>query len=179
MATDLAAFSSAEKAHLISLFYRVGVWISHVDDAGEDVADRAEAAMLTRLLQKVVSNPARCVLVRELAAEALRQRQNWPRWATLNDSFIADAQQGVKILKPICAPHELADFIVGLRALGEMVAMASDEEAMAEDVSEAFGVPLLTRIRNALFQPRKPCARNISPLEDNALTELARALNNV
>ena len=179
MATDLSVFSSAEKAHLIALFYRVGVWISHADDSGEDVADKAEATMLARLLQKVASNPARCTLVREIAAESLRQRQNWPRWAALNDSFIADAQQGVRILKPICDPRELADFIVGLRALGEMVAMASDEDAMAEDVSEAFGAPLLTRIRNCLFPPRKPCARNISPLEDNALTELARALNNV
>ncbi len=179
MATDLSAFSSAEKAHLIALFYRVGVWISHADDAGEDLADQAEASMLTRLLQKVVDNPARCILVREVAAEALRQRQNWPRWASQNETFITDAQQGVRILKPICAPQELADFIAGLRALAEMVAMASDEDAMAEDVSEAFGVPLLVRIRNALFPPRKPCARNISPIEDNALTELARALNNV
>ena len=117
--------------------------------------------------------------MREIAGEALRQTQNWPRWASQNESFIADAQQGIRILKPVCDPQEVTEFIIGLRALAEAVAMASDEEAMAEDVSEAFAVPLLTRIRDALFPPRKPCARNISPLEDNALTVLARALNNV
>ncbi|MES2728622.1 MAG: hypothetical protein V4621_00805 [Pseudomonadota bacterium] len=179
MTTDLNAFSSSEKAHLMSLFYRVGVWISHADDAGAEIADAVEAAMLTRLLQKVVDNPARTALVRDIAAEALRQRGNWARWAAQIDTFIPDAQQGVRILKPVCGQDEVMDFIYGLRALGEAVAMASDEDAMAEDVSEALGGSLLTRIRDALFPPRKACARNISPLEDNALTELARALNNV
>lgn len=179
MATDLSIFQPSEKAQLIALFYRVGIWISQVDDDGGDEADNTEEATLTRLLGNVANNRNRSVLVREIAAEALRQKNNWPRWGENLDQFIAEAQEGVRLLKPVCSPVELTDFIVGLRALAEAVAMANHEDSAAQDHHGGQEGPgLLERIKSLLPGP-KLNARNISPVEDDALTELAQALKQI
>lgn len=179
MTTDLSIFPATEKIQLIALFYRVGIWISQVDDDGADAADATEEATLERLLANVASNKNRCQLVREIAGEALRQKGNWPRWQENLDGFIAEAQDGVRLLRPVCSPAELTDFIVGLRALAEAVAMANHEESTAADNDGADLKPGLFDRLKALLPAPKLNARNISPVEDDALTELARALKQV
>jgi hypothetical protein len=178
MTTYLAMFPPNERAHLISLFYRAGMWISQVDDDGAQSADDVEAQTLARLLGNVAKNPQRSAFVREVAGEALRQKDNWTRWNGNLDQFIGEAQQGVRILKPIASPPEIIDFIAGLRALAEAVAMANHEDSDAEDHTDIEEGGILGKLKRLLPQP-KLSARNISPLEDDALTELARALKQV
>jgi hypothetical protein len=97
---ELSRFLPEDQDLLVGLFYRVGLWISHIDDTDEDeTSETAEHEQLLRVLAKISKTESAAGLVREVADEAVRQKQSWARWERRSDSLLEDVGRGLKLLK--------------------------------------------------------------------------------
>lgn len=79
--SELQRFLPADQELLVSLFYRIGNWMSHIDDTDTDGASEdLERQHMMNVLKKLSENKKAGALCNELAEETLRQKDSWARW---------------------------------------------------------------------------------------------------
>lgn len=178
--SELSRFLPEDQDLLVGLFYRVGLWISHVDDTDEDeTSETAEHAQLLRVLTKISKTESVAGLVREIAEEAGRQKQSWTRWARGGDALLGDVGRGLKLLKGQGVEGEIASFRKSLMFIGTSVARAYREDEDMERtgqgglgwLSEKAGEMLTAVVDREAYRDL-----SISPAEDTALSELLDVL---
>ncbi|MGE4312790.1 MAG: hypothetical protein AB7E85_00790 [Pseudobdellovibrionaceae bacterium] len=182
--SELARFVPAEQAFLAGVFFKLGIWMSHVDDDGEEdgASDEKEREVLLKTLSKLAAHYQRSMpLVSEMAMESVRQQTNHARWEAEEEKAVADAAEAARMIKNAYSDAEYAKFKAACMDVTTRVACAFREDAAAGGadsglsafISKAGG--LFGRLSGSGLQAEK----NISPAEDSALTELANALSKV
>ncbi|HOO52537.1 MAG TPA: hypothetical protein PLK94_14775 [Alphaproteobacteria bacterium] len=174
--SGLQRFVPNERELLSGVFYRIGYWISHVDDTDEgDESEKIEHDHLIRTLTKISNSPKAGALVVEMAQESLRQEQSWLRWESANDDILKDVSACAGLIKGQGTPEEYKIFSKACMMIATAVAHAFREEP--DNMPEAEGYfAWLTEKANTLVLSLTDKEGlkdlSISPEEDNALHEL-------
>lgn len=127
---DLTVFSKEERGFLISIPYRVGVWISEVDD---NTDSRMDDVQERRTLEKMISNLAAKSGKIPFGAAIMRDIENnksvWPAWqnACAEERILGDIEKAIRLCKSKISDAELAQFKKATWQIGIMVAQAYGE----------------------------------------------------
>ena len=178
--SELERFLPADQDLLVGLFYRVGRWMSDIDDtdAGAN-SEKKEEAQMFGILTKLSQSKNVGVLCNEIASEALRQKGSWARWSKKVDTVIDDVVKAKSLIKGQGTHEEFNLFGRSLVSIATSVARAYREASDAEIEKSGLLGWLSDKKANmalALLDPQAHKDLNVSPAEDSALTELIDAL---
>lgn len=176
----LAALSPADRRLLMSLPYRVGLYVSFSDTSGGWEAQEAEIQSLTNILREYSEDYCHSELAQGVLMETLRDRAQWPSWSQGIETVPREAQEAVRLLERNFSDKEVHDFKEILIDIALSVAMAFREGA-AEREPPPFSV--FDSLRKTILRlvggsgKRDPFAHmNISASEKTALMRLCRGL---
>ena len=179
--SELQRFLPADQDLLVSLFYRIGQWMSHIDDTDtSDHSENLEEEQMLKVLTKLSKSANSGPLANEIAAEAIRQKGSWARWAKQTDNVLADVTKAKALIKGQATQDEFVAYGRSLVTIATAVARAYRE---AEDVEEAEEKGFFSwlsekkaHVTLALTDAEAHKDLNISPAEDSALNDLVMTL---
>ena len=118
-----------DKELIISLPYRVGVWISHSDDVGGEEADENEKTALNNILAGFTQDVFGSEVVQFVMAETVSHKESWESWSkrTNKDEISKDCSHAIEILKRYVDEKEVSAFKQRLYEIAEAVALAFRE----------------------------------------------------
>lgn len=167
---------------LISLPYRVGVWLSHVDDHGGDQADEDEKKALASIIDGFTRDVFGSEVVQYIMMETLEKKDHWEAWANNTDDIHKDCQRAIDILNEVVEEKEVSAFKRRLIEIAEAVALAFREYDSLDFVTKI-------KVYTMYYKERYKAAKknltyksidqflNISLKERQALYQLANTLN--
>jgi len=174
--SGLQRFVPKEQELLSGILYRIGYWISHVDDTDEgEESEQIEHRQLIGSLQKISKAPKAGALVNEMASESLRQEQSWSRWQDMNDAILDDVALAANLVKGQGTPEEYNVFSKACMMVATSVAHAFREEPDNMPENDGYFSWLAEKANNlvmSLTDKEGMKDMNVSPEEDNALHEL-------
>ncbi len=177
----LEKFSAAERALLVSLPYRAGVWISRIDrSGGVDASDR-EMHALERIVDKKAASMFESAFVHEVMVELCAHKSDWPQWGASNADVAADCQNAVKLIREKLTPHDVEGYCRNILFIGVEVAKAFREFDLNAPLSVRLSALLngmMDKLSGLAHGPEHDSGGllNISYEEDIALSGLSKAL---
>lgn len=176
----LEKFSADERDVLVSLPYRVGVWISRADNTGYPESAGAELAALERIILRKARGMFESAFVHEVMAETCAQKSQWPQWAARAQDVSADCEKAVAVIAAKLSKRDLDAYRRNVMYIAVEVAKAFREfDVQASRFSRAVDSfrRFLDRIAGvAGGAPEGGDWRRISFEEDVALADLSKAL---
>ena len=179
---DLGVFPFEEKDLLVSLPYRVGAWISSVDDEGDDKADDQEVVAIKKVIQVTGKRHVDDTAIDDIARECLMAEGMFDTWSRQTSSILSDAKVAVELLRGRVSSKEAEDYGVFLMEIGTSVAKAFREEGYGwdDEKTSAFDFSNISDKVSGFLGKVAPSSKhgemNVSPAEDSALTDLAKAV---
>ena len=173
---DLSKFSAQERNLLVSLPYRVGVWISNVDDnAGTQIDDKDERKVLEQTIAKFAEASDKIPVAAAVMQDVQSSKSSWVHWDSraTEASVLDDASKVVEITKGHFDDKQLNQYRETIWRIGVFVAQAYGEHVDPDNemhFNNFFG-RLLGKSPKAGKNPE-----NMSPKEKQALTKLKAAL---
>lgn len=125
--TFLQQLPNDDRELLISLPYRVGVWLSHIDDHGGDEADDEEKRALASIIDGFTRDVFGSEVVQYIMMETLEKKDHWEAWANNTDDIHKDCQRAIDILNEAVEEKEVSAFKRRLIEIAEAVALAFRE----------------------------------------------------
>ncbi len=168
---------------LVSLPYRVGLYVSESDQSGGDDSDEAEMRALESIITAYSQEVFGSETVQYVISETVNRKAEWDIWGENLDTIESQCHQAVDILSSAVDDKEVSSFKRHLIEIGESVALAFREYGDS--------TPMLDKIRIYMYymKSRKEAVSkgiipmewdqfiNISLDERKALQRLAQALN--
>jgi len=176
----LSDFSEEDRETLISLPYRLGVWISDAEDEEGDLDDEKEMKALKHSILAIAKLNEGSPFVQELTRETIRARERWDEW--YGESFTAtkDLKRLVPSLRSQLGEGEYKAFRKAIMEIAKTVAEAYGEFGDWDDEDEeGFLSGLMSKVTSrfsVLSDGDSNHPMNISPGEQSALSELANIL---
>jgi hypothetical protein len=171
--------SPADEELLISLPYRIGLYVSHADITGGWDAQESEIQSLTEILRDYSNDFCKTEFSQKILMDCLAMRGKWPGWSQEVESVPAQSDRAMALLQPMMSEKELSGFCEVLGDIALAVAMAFREDAGA-DGEDRKGRPIvqeiLARLVGILSEKNPLDHINISDSERAALKKLARSL---
>ena len=178
--TALSEFLPEHQNILIGLPYKVGMYMSHADDAHGEVDDEREVKALERCIRAIAGLHEDKPLTSEIMRACLASKEEWDVWG--NHSFNAPdaARQAVEILTAKASEQELKNYREALMEIATTVAQAYGEFGEFDEEDEGGGLSgLLGKITSKLSgmsAEDKDHPMNVSASEGEALMVLRAAL---
>lgn len=170
----LSQLTPRDEALLVSLPYRVGLFVSYADTTGGWDAQEQEMQSLTNILREFTEDYCKSEFAQKVLLETMRQRQNWPVWSQKIENVPREAQQIMSVLKPMFYEKQLSSFREVLIDIALSVAMAFREESEERQNKPSLVDGLLSLISRAPPDPLEHM--NISAHEKTALLRLCQGL---
>ncbi len=181
----LDQLSTEQRTLLVSLPYRVGLFISQSDETGGDDSDEAEMLALSSIITAYSQEVFGAETVQYVISETVRRKPEWKEWSKDLDTIEGQCHRAIDILSDHVDVKEVSAFKNHLIEIGESVALAFREYGKE--------TPLMDKIRVYLFymkgkrhaakigMPYKDWEQfiNISLDERKALRRIAGALNTI
>ena len=176
----LEQFSASEQVLLVTLPYRVGLWISMSDTTGGAMADAQERATLARIIAASARSNFSSPFVHEVMKACFERRSEWAQWRENIDRIPRECQQVVGTLEGRLNGRDVLAYRQEVMSIANNVARAFREQG-PDGKSGVFG----HRVRGVLDAFIGLIRRekfdsvdllNISVKEDVALGTLAEAL---
>lgn len=165
---------------LIGIFYRVGFWISHIDDTDiSEESEQIEQQHLLRALQKISTAKGATEFIRELAAEAMRRSGDQAHWLGQEETLLEDVNQAARMMRLQATEEDYRSFGKSVMFAATSVARAFREEPETKDEEGGAMSRLLEKASSlvgAVTDREAYQDMSISPAEDTALHELSVAL---
>jgi hypothetical protein len=117
-----------QRETIISLPYRVGLWVSDSDSSGGDEANTNEIQALSNILHGFNEDMFGSETMQYIMSETLAKRDHWPQWSKDVASVPQDCRLAIDILKEKASVKDVNAFRNHLMEIGEAVAMAFHEE---------------------------------------------------
>jgi hypothetical protein len=173
--TALSEFTDEQVSLLISLPYKVGVWISYTDDAEGEDDDEREMKALRSCLRAVAKLHEGNGLISEIMTRCLQSQDEWSVWA--DDSFHvpADAFRAMEAIKGRAPAKTIKAFRAVMMEIATAVAQAYGEFGEFEDEGEGFFGKIIGAFAKLGYDDKNH-PMNVSAAEDSALSQLAEAL---
>lgn len=176
-------FTEEQRAFLIALPYRTGLWISQCDITGGEEAAVREHEALETIVTAFSEDFCKSEFVEELMRLTVAQAENWEGWQADIDAVPAECRRAVDMLAPLLERKDVNSFKVTLLEIASTVAEAYREE---EEDEPGLMPRLLSEMRFVMDRfsanvYRRPVAArdrfmNISAAEKAALAALTAAL---
>ncbi len=181
--SELSRFPPADQDILVSVFYRIGLWMSGIDDTDiGDHSENIENELMLRTLGTIASSRVFGALAADIAFEALRQKGSWEHWANTSDSAVSDIPQVKSILEAQATGEESILYGNALMAIATSVARAYREADDAEGLNQSLWGRIHEKKEHfvlRLLDRDSYTDLNISPAEDTALQQLLEAWSKV
>ncbi|MCI0405128.1 MAG: hypothetical protein L0209_03485, partial [candidate division Zixibacteria bacterium] len=177
----LSAFSAGELELLVGLPYRVGVLISHAEDDEGNVDDEREKMTLESCLRGVAGLHTDEPLIRDIAQETLRRKDQWQEWAETDLTVEADARRAAALLFRKASLQEAKDYRAFVMEIAWTVARTYGEfTSFKEDKGSGVFNTLVGKIVggfSSIARSDTGHPMNISAAEDSILSALSDALD--
>ena len=174
--TALSAFSKDEIGLVVSLPYKVGMWISYADDQDGEGDDAREQKTLAACLRQFARLSADKPFLSEIMQECLRREDEWAGWADESFSVLEDIKKAVPVLRQKATVDEIKALKRALMEIGTAVAQAFGEfGAFDEAEREGFFSKVIGRL-SGLADSDAGHPMNVSAAEDSALEKLRAVL---
>lgn len=164
-----------ERELIISLPYRVGVWMSHMDDEEGGKDDRNEKQAMMNIINGIAESIEVPAFVREIMKEVVASKDRWQEWGKNAIDIIPDVERAADFLKQRIGAKDRRNYKRLLLKIAGSVAGAYGEFG---EFDKEKG--MMDRIRDWLSERgRKKQAidfMNISSSEDAAIKKLMAAL---
>jgi hypothetical protein len=161
--------SATEDELVIKLPFRVGLWLSRVDDQRGILDDKVERAALRKAIENVARYHVSSPFVRNALANTLANQDKWVEWAAGVDTVLGDCAVALEMVGAQGQPEDLKAYRAVLMQTAICVAEAYQEET-PKPKEPNYGPPLPASA-NDLGIPD-----NISTKEKEALGKLRAAL---
>lgn len=170
-------FLEEEIVLLVSLPYRVGVWMSQADDdASTERDDEQEQRALEAVLRKMAGEKDETPFVAAVARETLTYPDYWSDWGQQLDTLMDDIQKALVLVDGRLPKENARNYRKCLWGVAKAVAHAFGEfEGAEEDTKPSFIGKLLDKIsdKKGVLDDNP---ENMSPAEREALKKLRKAL---
>lgn len=153
--------SPQDEETIVSLPYRIGLYVSYADVTGGWDAQESELQSLSGILREFSEDFCKSEFTQKVLMETLMQRAKWPSWAKNINTLPDEARKVSETLSAILSEKELHSFQDVLVDIAFAVAMAFHEGREGKDSYHAPQPGLITAIIN-----------KIRGKEDNALEHL-------
>ncbi|HIF26445.1 MAG: hypothetical protein VXW91_03480 [Pseudomonadota bacterium] len=179
----LERFAPKQRELIVSLPYRVGLWISESDTSGGDEADEAERNALHLMMTGYAEDFLKSEVVEEIMRRTVSSRESWDQWGAQNNVILEDCAKALSIMDGYIRPDDIVSFRQSLMDIAKTVALAYceiEEEEMT--TADTLKLELLHRLdafkakMQGKQQPSKRERLNISPKERAALEKLSQTI---
>tara|TARA_B100001989_G_scaffold250260_1_gene227033 strand:+ start:914 stop:1474 length:561 start_codon:yes stop_codon:yes gene_type:complete len=167
---------------IVSLPYRVGLYVSESDQTGGDESDAEEMEALESIITAYAGEVFGSETVQYVISETVKRKSEWNKWSENLEAVQDDCNHAIDILSEHVDAKEVSSFKAHLVEIGENVALAFRE------YSEK--TPMLDKLKmyyyyyknksSAAKQKKQPKTweqfLNISLDERKALCDIAHAL---
>lgn len=125
----LESLEHSQKEMLISLPYRVGLWISQSDDTGGAEADERELLVLSGIINGFASDVFGSEVIQYIMRETVNEEARWPAWGEDLSSVLSDCTAAVYLLGQHVEVEakDVTAFQRYMMEIGEAVALAFRE----------------------------------------------------
>lgn len=174
----LDQLTAAQREMVVSLPYRVGLWVSGSDLVGGGDASQKELQALTAVLHGFAEETFGSETIQRIISETLKHKDKWNFWATQMDSVPEDCESAIDLMRDYSDLKDVNAFRSHLMEIGEAVALAFQEEASSLWLVSYIAYWKFS-MRKGRASRRKKSFREflrISVGEHRALRALARAL---
>lgn len=177
----LRQLSPDQYGGIVSLPYRVGLWMSRSDSTGGDEADQQELLALESILIGFTQEVFGSELVQYIMSETVAQQERWAGWDSDLDKVPQECVQALKILERHADEKEVSAFRQRLLEIAEAVALAFRE---SDELKGLERLKLYARYYTGAMKARAQKQNyisferylNISKAEREALHTLSEAL---
>ncbi len=175
--TSLSDFSDEERTLLVSLPYKVGIWVSHADDTEGEQDDDVEMDALERIIREVAKHHEDMPFVHQIARETLKSKDKWPAWTDESFHVLKSCEKAMVLLKSRAEERTVNNYRKSLLEIAQTVAEAWGEFGGANAEAPAGFGALVGKI-SGMFGKNDGTnhAMNVSAAEDSSLSQLAAVL---
>lgn len=177
----LKEFNRDEHDMLVSLPYRVGLWVSSSDATGGTDSDSQEVQALERAINGIVQGMFESAFVHEVMGETFLRKDEWRVWGANVQTVPTDCVAAIKFMQGRLPARDIDAYRHILMQIGLDVARAFREYDKSEPLFYRMirGISIAVDRLFGIMHGEKYVSEdllNISYEEDVALNELAKAL---
>lgn len=126
----------AEKFRIVSLPFRVGLWMSLADDVPGGQDDRDELDALERILRVIAKTHDQTPFLQATVHETLKYKKLWKKWRGYNENTLRDTHVALRELLKRRGAEDMKVYRIMLYKIAEAVAAAYNENAYDPDKKE-------------------------------------------
>lgn len=174
-------FENEEIDFLVSMPWRVGMWVSQADDVkGTDKDDKRERRALESILKGLSKSRKQKPFASAVVQETLTYGERCSHWEKKLEATPEDARRAVALVQERMSVDHVPHYRNALMQVGVVVAQAYNELDAEKDLheNESLLMVLIDKVVEAFSAPALTGEHpeNISPAEKAALKKLADAL---
>lgn len=168
---------------LVSLPYRVGLYISQSDDSGGNESDEAEMVALDSIVTAYSQEIFGAETVQYVIGETVQRKAEWPKWSKNLDQVETECHKAVDIISNIVEDKEVRAFKRHLIEIGESVALAFREYGVSTPIMDKIKIYMhymksrKEAVKHGIVPKEWDQFINISLDERAALERIAEALD--
>ena len=123
----------AEKFRIVSLPFRVGLWMSLADDVPGGQDDRDELEALERILRVIAKTHDQTPFLQATVHVTLKYNKLWKKWQGYNENTLRDTHVALRELLKRRGAEDMKVYRIMLYKIAEAVAAAYNENAYDPD----------------------------------------------
>lgn len=177
----LEKFTKDEQNLIVSLPYRIGIWISAQDNTGNEAARALEIDALSRIIKKKADGMFETAFIHEVMVETYDKKHQWENLSDMSDSVLEDMVSASAIVAEKLGEKDARTFGDALFRIAFEVAAAYSEYSQTASLPKRLKRRLKTgyeRLVSSIFKEQYDTDHmlNISYDEDIALGRLKKAM---
>ncbi len=170
----MSNLSPTDKALMVSLPYRVGIWISQIDDIeNRKMDDKREEAVLEVAIEKMAQSHRKMPFAANIMSQVQKSKNNWKQWKTISDekTVLADLENILDKSETVLKPDQVKQYKQAVWQTGILVAQAYDENHdpdgemhinhFAEWVGSFFSAPKLRKAPENMSEKEKSALKKL------------------
>lgn len=171
-----------QRTQIVSLPYRVGLWISESDTSGGEESGAKEMKALASILNGYTEDVFGSEVVQYVMSETVARKSEWKEWGKNLDRVPDECRHVLDMMEERVDPKELSAFKQHLMEIGEAVALAFREYGRTMPIKEKLATyAAYYKGKIAALLQKRPYRSlqqflNISATERYALSTLAKSL---
>ncbi len=178
----LEHFTQEQRELLVSLPYRVGLWVSESDQGGGDHSSEAEMQTLETLIMGYAEDFLKSEFVEEVMRGTLARKETWPAWSRSLDNVPQQCQAAINMMQDHIESKDVLSFRQTLMEVARAIAMAYrelDEQTNTIAMLRVHSLHYWLRLKAYIRKEQPPSLdeiMNISRSEHKVLQKLATVL---
>ena len=175
---NLSNFTSEERELIVSIPYRVGMWISDSDDnENSQFDDKRERQALELAISKMAKSHKKMPFAAEIMRDVQANKNMWQNWSqnSAENDVLQDIQKAIIVCKDKTSKKEVSQFKQTVWNIGIIVAQAYGEHIDPDN--EMHINRFFAWLGSLISAPSlRKAPENMSPSERTALKKLRAVL---